>query len=311
MCLVPGFLITTLFATLLLTPYQHAFQVTTITSWNTRSCTRRSTAGRIYQESPMTREGGQQPMGDKDAVGKAKSGQYQFGDLTRAVFRKAAGQVNQLSGKESYEFGDFTRWIDQQAKAAVNGVTGKDEYEFGDITRWVDQQAKKMACNYTSKDEYQIGDISREVIRRVWVGEYEIRDVMLALRILLSAGASLTPIASALPVSVVLELVNLGLAQDLGGRLLEILAQSLDERFKLALTGDASLTLGGITKRALIQQIIRFTGKNDYEAGDITRKILESRASGAAASEGIVLSEELAAKLFSWDSKMHENRPRM
>lgn len=245
---------------------------------------------------------------------------YQFGDITRSLAKRARGRVEKLTGKK-YEFGDLTKYLDQQAKGKVANITGKDSYEFGDLTKWADQAAKEKVANFTGKDnasyEYQFGDISREILRRIQSGEYELQDVFLALRILLSAGASMTPIASVLPVKWLLELVNLGLAQDVGNRLVGILASSLDERMKLALTGDSKYQLGDMTKRKLLESIVKFTGKDKYEFGDISRRISSIAASSSAdatnsgSSEtrmkeqrSIEVSDDVLLLLEDWDSRL-------
>lgn len=232
---------------------------------------------------------------------------YRFGDFSRAILKRTTSRVNDLTGKDTYQFGDLSRWMDQQAKSGINKITGQDEYAFGDLTRWVDQQAKAKVQNYTGKEGYEFGDISREVVRRVWSGEYELQDVFLALRVLVSAGVSLTPVASALPSPVILELLNLGIMQDISGRVMKELGKSLDERFKLALTGNSQYQLGDITKRELQKGITAFIGKEKYEFGDISRRIaaLADQQSKMEMNKikGLEIEEKTAKDLVDWDKR--------
>jgi len=125
-----------------------------------------------------------------------------------------------------------------------------------------------------------LGDISKTVIAKVRSGEYRIDDVYLALRVLLTAGFSVLPIASLLPVKGLIQLVNLGLAKDMGGRLIEVLVVALDQRMKLVLTGDANYQLGDKSKEQLQLALARFTGKDSYQAGDITKAVMERVGAG-------------------------------
>ena len=227
---------------------------------------------------------------------------YRFGDLTR---RFVGDRVNQLTGKEEYEFGDLSRFVDSRIKSRINQVTGKgdsDEYEFGDLTGWALQQAQNATLQYTGKESYQVGDLSKEVLRRVQAGEYEAEDVWLACRILLSVGiGTLSPVASLLPIRYLLELVNLGLAQEASGRLVGVLAEFLDRRVKHALTGNEQYQLGDLTKQRLLDAITSWTGQPDYQVGDIV-KTVQKRAASTSSSDDAASSKKVAPEL-----KMEEN----
>ena len=235
---------------------------------------------------------------------------YRFGDLTR---RFLGDRVNQLTGKDKYEFGDLSRYIDDRIKDRINQVTGQEDYQFGDLTGWALQQANNATLNYTGKDSYQVGDISKEVLRRVQAGEYAAEDVWLACRILLSAGiGTLTPVASLLPVRTLLSLVNMGLAQEASGRLVGVMAEFLDRRLKHALTGNEQYQLGDLTKQRLLSAITSWTGKPDYQVGDIVRTVEKMAASssaggaspkGKAASPEIKMEEKALKELEEWDAK--------
>lgn len=227
---------------------------------------------------------------------------YQFGDISRFLAKQASGKINEITGKSSYEFGDLTRWLDKQAKGKFQNLTGKENYQFGDLTSWA-------ISSFTGKEagSYEFGDITRELIRRVQSGEYELKDVYLALRVLMSAGASMTPIAAALPVNWLLQLINLGLAQDIAGRMVQVLASSLDERMKQALTGDPKYQLGDMTKRNLEKAVLNFTGNDTYSFGDISRKITSMAKEPDRAGANVMsieLSSESTRELEEWDEKL-------
>jgi hypothetical protein len=255
-----------------------------------------------------------------DGSGSRRKG-YQFGDISRFLAKQAAAQIKKVTKKDKYEFGDLSRFLDRQAKQRVSGWTGNDEYEFGDLTKFVASSLQSRVSNFTSRTDeegnptYQFGDVTREVVRRAQAGEYETKDMFLALRVLLSAGVGLTPMMSMLPVRWLLDLVNLGLAQDIGGRLLEIVASALDERMKEAVTGDPKYRLGDLTKRQLVKAISIFTGKDDYEFGDISRRLMalnnkvpdEDRLaiSGDKTRQEIILNDDTFSALEDWDRRFH------
>eukprot|EP00565_Helicotheca_tamesis_P006569 CAMPEP_0185734272 /NCGR_PEP_ID=MMETSP1171-20130828/21973_1 /TAXON_ID=374046 /ORGANISM="Helicotheca tamensis, Strain CCMP826" /LENGTH=253 /DNA_ID=CAMNT_0028404229 /DNA_START=32 /DNA_END=790 /DNA_ORIENTATION=- len=175
-----------------------------------------------------------------------KNENYQFGDITKSVSQK-------LTGKEDYQFGDISRWLDSQAKNAVNQATGKDQYEFGDLTKYLDAIAKEKVSNFTQKEEYVVGDISKEVVRRAWSGEYEMKDMLLLLRVLASFGvATFAPVAQILPVKMLLSGYNTALEFEVAGRVTEFLAEAIDRRFKEAITGDENYQLGDVTKKKIM-----------------------------------------------------------
>jgi hypothetical protein len=233
---------------------------------------------------------------------------YKFGDLTR---RLIGDRVNKITGKdEPYEFGDLSRWVDGRIKERIGTLTDKEEYEFGDLTKWAWNQVGNVTQNYTGKETYEVGDLSKAVIRRVRSGEYALNDVSLACRILLSAGMGfLMPVASILPLRTLLDLVNIGLAQEVSGRLLEELAGFLDRRFKEALTGNQNYQLGDLTKDKLKSAITNWTGKDSYEFGDITRHIqkLATQSTSTSGSNKtppqIHIEENSMRDLDEWDAK--------
>lgn len=235
---------------------------------------------------------------------------YKFGDFTRSIGEK-------VTGNKDYKFGDISKAVDKQAKSKVNELTGKNEYKFGDLSKYLDSQAKDKVANFTGNSTYKVGDISKEVVRRAWAGEYDLEDMFLVIRVLLQMGASFTPMARFLPVKLLLELLNVGLAQDVGSKVIGKVATSLDERFKEAITGDAKYQLGDKTKDRLIKSLTRLTGKDSYAFGDISKVVAQRVADGSSNSNATKSSTEQTQALVdllnnealqNWDKKLLESR---
>ena len=137
-------------------------------------------------------------------------------------------------------------------------------------------------------------------------------------------GASFTPMARLLPVKVLLEILNVGLAQDVGGKVMGGVANTLDERFKAAITGDAKYQLGDMTKKQLSDTLSKFTGQESYTFGDISKTVaarveeMESAGKGKSADKGKIVTPESATLLLKeltnndaladWDKKLLEER---
>ncbi|KAL7567493.1 hypothetical protein ACA910_009506 [Epithemia clementina (nom. ined.)] len=195
---------------------------------------------------------------------------YRFGDLTRSFLSK---RVAPLIGKDEYEFGDLSRKVGSLLTDKLANVTAELRqsdnvtYEFGALTKaWI--------ANYTGKDRYEFGDLSQAVLRRVQSGDYSLSDLFLAMRLLFWAGfRTFGPVAANLPMAVLINLINFGLAQEVSDRVTTALAEWLDQRMKQALLGRGNYVLGDITKERLQEGIAKFTGKEQYEFGDIARTI--------------------------------------
>ena len=199
---------------------------------------------------------------------------YEFGDVSR----KFSGIVSNWTSSNlqqdqdnvdenstyTYRVGDVTKWLLREIR---NTPSSASSYQFGDLT-------KSWVSNYTGEEEYKVGDLSRAVLRRVESGEYSVGDVFLAMRVLLWAGfTTFAPVVGNLPLTLVVNLINFGLAQEVSGRLTTALAEWLDQQLKKALTGNAKYVLGDITRERLEQGLAKFTGREQYEIGDITRTI--------------------------------------
>lgn len=158
----------------------------------------------------------------------------------------------------------------------------------------MDAKAKDIVNSYTGREEYAVGDITKEIIRRVSTGEYKVEDVFLLCKVLLSFGAGLTPIASFLPAKLLIEMIEFGLAQEVGGRLMEVLATTLDERFKETVMGDAKYQLGDKTKQA-VQTLIQMAFDHN-------------KASSSTAKTGEIeepkMDSTLIRELEDWDRRL-------
>lgn len=238
---------------------------------------------------------------------KKKKG-YQFGDLTKSILGNAAKSI---TGKKDYKFGDITQTV-------VKEVTGKEDYKFGDISKALDKQAKTKVAEYTGKQDYKVGDISQEVLKRVRTGDYKLDDVLLMCKILVTVGAGFSPLAGALPARVLLEILNVSVAQEVSSKVLEGVAHALDKRFKESVTGDANYQVGDLTKKALMQYMGKDGDDDKYEFGDLSRtvssKLKENQSLGGvgkAASEtkkaggaSAQLDPKLVAELEAWDRSL-------
>lgn len=169
------------------------------------------------------------------------------------------GEIEKAKEK-GYQFGDISKSVVKALGTSVNKVTGKDEYQFGDISRWIDKQAKEKVNEFTNKDgEYQFGDISKEIIRRVRTGDFTLDDIVILCKVLISFGVGLQPVASFLPVKLLVEMLNYSIAADLGDKMVGAVATELDKRMKSAITGDEMYRIGDMTLRA----VNKFTGKQE------------------------------------------------
>ena len=168
------------------------------------------------------------------------------------------------------EFGDLTRHLDKRAKEEAEKVTGK-EYEFGDLSRWADAKVKQRVTEITGKEEYQVGDLSKELLRRLLAGEVKWDEVLMLLKMLLSLGASFSPVGGMLPAKVLVDLLNYSIAAQIGEKVTGAISTELDRRMKEAVTGNPDYQLGDITKA----QMLKFIGKDEYAFGDLTKTVMQ------------------------------------
>ena len=114
--------------------------------------------------------------GSNNSLSQKKKKGYQFGDISKSVFKSFGDNVNKLTGKESYEFGDLTKWVDVKAKEKVNEYTEKEQYEFGDITK--------------------------TILKKFMSGEYTLNDLMTFVKIVSAIGLNFQPMAPFIPTKV-------------------------------------------------------------------------------------------------------------
>ena len=217
--------------------------------------------------------------------------------LTRSSIVLALSKYDDDPGyKRGYQFGDLTKGIIKQFGNSVNNLTGKEEYEFGDLTKWLDQKAKSDVKEFTNQETYHFGDISKEIVRRFLSGEYTKDDIILFLKIVTMIGIELQPISKILPIHILVEMLNVSIAQDIGGKALGVISSEVDSRMKQFVTGDRDYKIGDITKTKITgskgesgyqfgdltkHAINQFTGKDKYEFGDLTKKLLFGNKGGS------------------------------
>jgi len=205
--------------------------------------------------------------------------------------------------------------IDSTATFVGNSIGIKESfenYEFGDIT-------KKMISGYTNKTDWDFQDLTGEVYNRTLSGDINLKDVILLVKVVASLGISFTPLAGVLPLKLLIELLSVGLAQEIGNRVMEIVANEVDKRINKALLekddatavnstssddGNAAAAvvynsmLSDVMRGELSKQVSQATGKNGiHELGDISKAITNN-------SKHLPnFDSELMSKLEIWDKK--------
>lgn len=219
----------------------------------------------------------------------------------KGVAERGASDVASVANTTTYNAGEVVRWIDVQAKdgaSVANNAT------------------KSLVLGFTGKPEYQVGDISKELLRRAATAD--LNDIMLLLKISLAVGASIGPLAKALPISVLLEMLNVSLERQIGGKFLEVLAATLDDRFSAAFNNDDKFQLGDAVKRSATSAILKFTGKSSYKAGDIERAVVAEEnkreitrgTPGECDAPAInTLDLRVSPEFECWDEKFREAHP--
>ena len=202
-----------------------------------------------------------------------------------------------MTGQEEYTFGDLSRFVDARVKTQINNITGQDEYVFGDLSRWADSQVKAKVTDYTGKDDYAMGDVSKEIIRRVSSGEYNVEDVVLLSKALITFGVGLSPVARFLPAKLLLEMIQFGIAEEVGGRLMGSLTKVLDERFKETLLGDKNYRLGDKTKQA-VQNLMTMAIEQD------STSLTSKTSPEAIVRNDSEMDAALLAELEDWDRRL-------
>lgn len=236
---------------------------------------------------------------------------YRFGDVSKSILGKVQGGINDNTGKDKYEFGDLSRWLDKKSKEYAASITGKEDYEFGDLSRWIDTKVKDEVNTFSGKPEYEFGDLTKEILKRVLTGEYDLMEIVSLCKILLKFGVGLRPVAGFFPAKILVELLNISIVQNLGLKIIASFAEELDRRMKRTISEDKKHILGDLTKR----EIRRFTNKDDYTFGDITKTVVEDVVDGKAGNDtnspktflsdaSLKLSPDILMELKDWDTTL-------
>ena len=119
-------------------------------------------------------------------------------------------------------------------------------------------------------------------------------------QILIALGATIGPLAELLPFTFLLEALNISLEQKVGGKIIEVLSKTLDNRIVAALfTADDKNLIGDIAKRTVMGGVLEFTGKQNYESGDIQRAV--QRGQEEDSTENMKLDIDLSSEFEEWD----------
>eukprot|EP00956_Cyclotella_meneghiniana_P031810 scaffold85035_cov64-Cyclotella_meneghiniana.AAC.3 len=224
--------------------------------------------------------------GNKDVVtfteNAKKVAETSTGDLLRLA-EQGILDLQSLSKNGTEKAGEVANWIEDQAKSGSKKVSNK---------------AKSLVLEFTKKEEYTFGDITNELIRRIATKEFSIQDTILVIKLLVALGASIGPLAKVLPLTVLMEALNVSLEAKIGGKVLETLAASIDNRIVAAFSSDDKLQLGDAVKRTVLSGVLAFTGKANYESGDIQRMIEKSEQD---TDHPFHLDLKMNAELQEWD----------
>ena len=106
--------------------------------------------------------------------------------------------------------------------------------------------------------------------------------------------------AELLPFTFLIEALNISLEQKVGGKILEVLSKTLDNRLVAALfTSDDKNLIGDVVKRTVLGGVLEFTGKSNYESGDIQRAIQQGQEENN--SEDMKLDLDIDSEFEEWD----------
>mmetsp|Transcript_2917 Transcript_2917/g.4260 ORF Transcript_2917/g.4260 Transcript_2917/m.4260 type:complete len:231 (-) Transcript_2917:1835-2527(-) len=155
------------------------------------------------------------------------------------------------------------------------------------------------------------------MLRKITSAEYDINDILLLLKIMVAVGASIGPLAKVLPVTVLLEMLNVSMERQIGGKLVDTLASSLDGRFNAAFfSNDDKFQLGDAVRRSALSAISDFTGKDSYRSGDIERAVSESKNQEDTTDGAVIapitkvktLNLQVDAEFDEWDKKFLDSQ---
>ena len=126
------------------------------------------------------------------------------------------------------------------------------------------------------------------------------KPALLLLQILLALGATVGPLAELLPFTFLIEALNISLEQKVGGKILEVLSKTLDNRLVAALfTSDDKNLIGDVVKRTVLSGVVAFTGKPNYESGDIQRAVQQGQEENS--TDDMKLDLDIDSEFEEWD----------
>ena len=199
--------------------------------------------------------------------------------------KSVTSSIQQAATKSSTNLQSAMESASSTAASNLQSIKKGTERNSKEVIRWIDNQAKNgtsivgtktksMILQFTNKTSYEFGDVSKEILRRLTSQDNSIQDTIVLLKLFVTISASITPLAKVLPIAILLDALNFSLEKKIGGELLQVLASSLDERFTAAIfTSDDTFALGDFAKRSVINAISKFTGKEQYESGDIKNAV--------------------------------------
>jgi hypothetical protein len=101
--------------------------------------------------------------------------------------------------------------------------------------------------------------------------------------------------------------LNISLETKVGGTIVEVLSKTLDNRLVAAIftTDDKSL-IGDVIKRSVLNGVLDFTGKTQYESGDIQRAVIQQVGqdddfTDSSSSSTKKLSLDIDSEFEEWD----------
>lgn len=99
--------------------------------------------------------------------------------------------------------------------------------------------------------------------------------------------------------------MNISLETKVGGTIVEVLSKTLDNRLVAAIftTDDKSL-IGDVIKRSVLNGVLDFTGKTQYESGDIQRAVIQQVGQDedcTDSSSSKKLSLDIDSEFEEWD----------
>ncbi|EJK66422.1 hypothetical protein THAOC_12664 [Thalassiosira oceanica] len=190
---------------------------------------------------------------------------------------------------------EIVKWMESQTKSGTEMV--------GQGTEAVGLMAKRLVLKFTGKDTYQFGDVTKALVHRISSQEINVTDTILLLKILLALGTTIGPFAELLPFTFLVEVLNVSLEQKVGGKVLEVLTKTLDNRLVAALfTADDKSLIGDVVRRTVLGGILAYTGKSSYEAGDLQRAVKQNeRGESDAGSTRLELDVAASSEFEEWD----------